>query len=56
MAMAMDSPGVHYPESLADQDDVVYPCKGCGDVCCIRYAPLYIRLIPMADPRGRQGV
>ncbi|KAK3670808.1 Rho-type gtpase-activating protein [Recurvomyces mirabilis] len=31
-AMVMESPGVHYPESLADQDDVVYPCKGCGEI------------------------
>jgi hypothetical protein len=28
---AMDSPGT-YPESLLDQDDVVYPCKGCGEI------------------------
>ncbi|KAF2750093.1 RhoGAP-domain-containing protein [Sporormia fimetaria CBS 119925] len=27
----MDSPGA-YPESPLDQDDVVYPCKGCGEV------------------------
>lgn len=27
----MDSPGA-YPESPTDQDDVVYPCKGCGEV------------------------
>ncbi|KAF2870854.1 hypothetical protein BDV95DRAFT_495996 [Massariosphaeria phaeospora] len=27
----MDSPGA-YPESLLDQDDVVYPCKGCGEI------------------------
>lgn len=27
----MDSPGV-YPESPLDQDDVVYPCKGCGEI------------------------
>lgn len=30
-AAAMDSPGT-YPESLLDQDDVVYPCKGCGEI------------------------
>jgi hypothetical protein len=33
----MDSPG-GYPESLldqdGDQDDIVYPCKGCGEVNC----------------------
>lgn len=27
----MESPGA-YPESPLDQDDVVYPCKGCGEV------------------------
>ncbi|KAF2279208.1 RhoGAP-domain-containing protein [Westerdykella ornata] len=27
----MDSPG-GYPESPLDQDDVVYPCKGCGEI------------------------
>ncbi|KAH7071895.1 hypothetical protein BKA63DRAFT_59481 [Paraphoma chrysanthemicola] len=27
----MDSPGA-YPESPTDQDDVVYPCKGCGEI------------------------
>ncbi|KAF2821101.1 RhoGAP-domain-containing protein [Ophiobolus disseminans] len=27
----MDSPGA-YPESPLDQDDVVYPCKGCGEI------------------------
>lgn len=27
----MESPGV-YPESPNDQEDVVYPCKGCGEV------------------------
>lgn len=31
-AMAVESPGV-YPESPNDQEDVVYPCKGCGEVC-----------------------
>ncbi|KAF2109918.1 hypothetical protein BDV96DRAFT_228979 [Lophiotrema nucula] len=27
----MESPG-GYPESPTDQDDVVYPCKGCGEI------------------------
>ncbi|KAH3996300.1 hypothetical protein HBI56_139580 [Parastagonospora nodorum] len=27
----MESPGA-YPESPTDQDDVVYPCKGCGEI------------------------
>ncbi|KAL5117837.1 hypothetical protein ACEQ8H_004311 [Pleosporales sp. CAS-2024a] len=27
----MDSPGA-YPESPTDLDDVVYPCKGCGEI------------------------
>ncbi|KAF2262172.1 rho-type GTPase-activating protein-like protein 2 [Lojkania enalia] len=27
----MESPG-GYPESPLDQDDVVYPCKGCGEI------------------------
>ncbi|KAF1850716.1 RhoGAP-domain-containing protein [Cucurbitaria berberidis CBS 394.84] len=27
----MESPGA-YPESPLDQDDVVYPCKGCGEI------------------------
>ncbi|KAF2004634.1 RhoGAP-domain-containing protein [Amniculicola lignicola CBS 123094] len=27
----MDSPS-GYPESPVDQDDVVYPCKGCGEI------------------------
>ncbi|KAF2205737.1 RhoGAP-domain-containing protein [Delitschia confertaspora ATCC 74209] len=27
----MDSPGA-YPESPLDQDDIVYPCKGCGEI------------------------
>ncbi|KAH8723605.1 hypothetical protein GQ44DRAFT_619866 [Phaeosphaeriaceae sp. PMI808] len=27
----MESPGA-YPESPIDQDDVVYPCKGCGEI------------------------
>jgi hypothetical protein len=31
MAIDRESPGV-YPESPNDQDDVVYPCKGCGEV------------------------
>ncbi|KAF2771978.1 RhoGAP-domain-containing protein [Teratosphaeria nubilosa] len=31
-AMALDSPGL-YPESPgAQDDDVVYPCKGCGEI------------------------
>ncbi|KAK5118785.1 hypothetical protein LTR85_007991 [Meristemomyces frigidus] len=29
--MAVESPGV-YPESPHDQEDVVYPCKGCGEI------------------------
>jgi hypothetical protein len=28
---SMESPGA-YPESPSEQDDVVYPCKGCGEV------------------------
>ncbi|SMR59177.1 unnamed protein product [Zymoseptoria tritici ST99CH_1E4] len=27
----MESPGA-YPESPTEQDDVVYPCKGCGEI------------------------
>lgn len=30
-AVAVESPGV-YEESMHDQEDVVYPCKGCGEV------------------------
>ncbi|KAK5131030.1 hypothetical protein LTR08_001380 [Meristemomyces frigidus] len=30
-AIAVESPGV-YPESPNDTDDVVYPCKGCGEI------------------------
>ncbi|KAK5112269.1 hypothetical protein LTR62_004430 [Meristemomyces frigidus] len=29
--MVAESPGAQYPESLVD-DDVVYPCKGCGEI------------------------
>lgn len=29
---AMDTPGTFPPESPLDQDDVIYPCKGCGEV------------------------
>ncbi|KAF1992450.1 RhoGAP-domain-containing protein [Aulographum hederae CBS 113979] len=29
----MESPrNLNYPESPTDQDDAVYPCKGCGDI------------------------
>ena len=31
-AAALDSPNMTYPESLMDQEDVVYPCKGCGEI------------------------
>jgi hypothetical protein len=31
MAAAMESPGA-FPESPTEQEDVVYPCKGCGEV------------------------
>jgi hypothetical protein len=48
----MDSPG-GYPESLldqdGDQDDVVYPCKGCGEVMAvIRVAMFLLTIAP--DP------
>ncbi|KAK4506013.1 hypothetical protein PRZ48_003978 [Zasmidium cellare] len=29
---ALDSPNLTYPESPMDQEDVVYPCKGCGEI------------------------
>ncbi|KAK4632034.1 Rho GTPase-activating protein 15 [Fulvia fulva] len=32
MAATMDSPNTTYPESPMDQEDVVYPCKGCGEI------------------------
>lgn len=71
----MDSPG-GYPESLldqdGDQDDVVYPCKGCGEVTgvvsrCRALANNVHRSwrkeklsslvrLPPIDPRGRHGV
>ena len=46
----MDSPG-GYPESLldqdGDQDDVVYPCKGCGEVIAVsRVAMLLLMMAP----------
>ena len=55
----MDSPPGGYPESLldqdGDQDDVVYPCKGCGEVMAA--APLPLRLLTTApDPRGGQSL
>lgn len=28
----MESPGM-FPESPMEQDDVPFPCKGCGEVC-----------------------
>lgn len=31
MATALESPA-HHEDSSMDQDDVVYPCKGCGEV------------------------
>ncbi|OTA32514.1 hypothetical protein BTJ68_08293 [Hortaea werneckii EXF-2000] len=30
-AIQVESPGV-YDESLHDQEDLVYPCKGCGEI------------------------
>ena len=44
IAIESQSPGV-YPESPNDIEDVVYPCKGCGEV-------LYTHVrhgIPIAD-------
>lgn len=37
-------PSSGYPESPMDQDELVYPCKGCGRVCftlpgCLRAMP-----------------
>ncbi|EME47748.1 hypothetical protein DOTSEDRAFT_69629 [Dothistroma septosporum NZE10] len=32
MPATMESPNTTYPESPMDQEDVVYPCKGCGEI------------------------
>lgn len=32
MAAIDSSPNTTYPESPMDQEDVVYPCKGCGEI------------------------
>jgi hypothetical protein len=29
----MESPTSYPPESPMDQEDVPFPCKGCGEVC-----------------------
>ena len=39
--MISESPGV-WPESPNDQDEVVYPCKGCGEVLYTRLGDMYI--------------
>lgn len=30
----MESAAAH-PEPAIDQDDIPYPCKGCGEVCAL---------------------
>lgn len=53
----MDSPGA-YPESPLDQDDVVYPCKGCGEVFTKSFRTYGTAFAdyPLKDPGGRKGI
>src|SRR5947209_11259370 len=45
----MDSP-VAYPDSPLDQDDIAYPCKGCGEVCNTQFQEEVLKL---TSHRGR---
>lgn len=37
MAMQLETATSPFPDASLDQDDVVYPCKGCGEVCQLPY-------------------
>lgn len=57
----MDSPNT-YPESPMDQEDVVYPCKGCGEVRKMSRFWVWLKNRPAnndlmcTDIRGRKGI
>lgn len=52
---AMDSPGA-LPESPLDENDMVYPCKGCGNVRGLDLMSGRTLLTVLSDIGRRQSI
>lgn len=40
----MESPA-EFPESVMDGDDIAYPCKGCGEVSCLKSLSISLTML-----------